>query len=447
MNEQNGEKRERLLYSFPHIAYLGSFLKWLVLGGIVGILAGSASALFLHSLDYVTQQRISHPWLLFLLPVGGALVSYMYMRFGGSSSRGNNLILEGIQNGGETIPLRMAPLVLLGTLITHLFGGSAGREGTAVQMGGSLAEWFGKMIKIDALDRRILLMCGVSGGFGSVFGTPLAGTVFGLEVIAIGLMSYRALIPCFAASFIGDIVATHVWGVHHTSYSVDWIPPLSVGVVLKVLLASVIFGLVSLCFSELTHFFKRTFSRVFKNPIIKSAVGGAIVIALVYIAGSRDYLGLGIPLITSSLTEGVSPFAFLWKLLFTSITLGSGFQGGEVTPLFVIGSTLGHSLASLLHIYGPFLAALGFIAVFSGATSTPIACFIMGVEIFGSEGALYMFMACIVSYVFSGHTGIYSSQQIGMSKSGLLQVDTGSSLEDWKNTKKTKKKAAQSSNK
>ncbi|WP_375143117.1 voltage-gated chloride channel family protein [Paenibacillus sp. D2_2] len=435
MNEQNG-RRGRLLYRFPHIAYLGSFIKWLVLGSIVGVLAGSASALFLHSLDYMTQQRLSHPWLLFLLPVGGALVSYLYMKLGGSSSRGNNLILEGIQKGGETIPLRMAPLVLFGTLVTHLFGGSAGREGTAVQMGGSLAEWFGKMIKIDAVDLRILLMCGISGGFGSVFGTPLAGTIFGLEVIAIGMISYRALIPCFAASFIADVVATHLWSVHHTSYSVDFIPALSVMVLLKVLLASVIFGLTGLCFSELTHFLKRMFTRLIKNPVLKSAVGGLVIIALVYIVGSRDYLGLGIPLITSSLTDGVSPFAFFWKLLFTSITLGSGFQGGEVTPLFVIGSTLGHSLASLLHIYGPFLAALGFIAVFSGATSTPIACFIMGIEIFGSEGALYMFIACIVSYLFSGHTGIYSSQQIGISKSGLLHVDAGASLEDWKQTKK-----------
>ncbi|GGG05996.1 voltage-gated chloride channel family protein [Paenibacillus aceti] len=436
MKELNGERWGSLLYRYPHIAYLGSFIKWIVLGGIIGILAGSASAFFLHSLDYVTQQRLSHPWLLFLLPVGGVLVSYLYMKFGGNSSKGNNLILENIQNSNETIPLRMAPLVLFGTLLTHLFGGSAGREGTAVQMGGSLAEWFGKIIKINPMDRRILLMCGISGGFGSVFGTPLAGAVFGLEVIAIGMISYRALIPCFAASFVGDIVATHVWAVHHTGYSVDLFPSLSAMVLLKVLIASAIFGLVGLCFSELTHFLKKTFTRLFKNPMLKSAVGGLIIIALVYLVGSRDYLGLGIPLITSSLSEGVSPFAFLWKLLFTSLTLGTGFQGGEVTPLFVIGSTLGHTLGDLLHIYAPFLAALGFIAVFCGATSTPIACFIMGIEIFGSEGALYMFIACIVSYVFSGHTGIYTSQQIGVSKSSLLQIDTDTSLNDWRKIKR-----------
>ena len=196
------EKWARLAGRNDRVALWSTFLKWIVLGGAVGVLAGTASAFFLKSLDYVTDVRMNHGWLLFLLPLGGALVSYLYMKFGKNSAKGNNLILEQIGEGQETIPLRMAPLVLFGTLVTHLFGGSAGREGTAVQMGGSLAEWFGKMIRIDAADRKILLMCGISGGFGSIFGTPLAGTIFGLEVIAIGLISHRALLPCFTASFL-----------------------------------------------------------------------------------------------------------------------------------------------------------------------------------------------------------------------------------------------------
>ncbi|ASA21435.1 voltage-gated chloride channel family protein [Paenibacillus donghaensis] len=411
-----------------YTALWSTFMKWTILGSIVGLLAGSASAVFLESLDYVTSARLSQPWLLYLLPLGGALVSYLYMKVGESSSRGNNLILEQIQEGKETIPLRMAPLVLFGTLITHLFGGSAGREGTAVQMGGSLADAFGRWIKISPLDRKILLMCGISAGFGSIFGTPLAGTLFGLEVATLGIISQQALLPCFVASFIGDLVTTKLWGVQHIHYAVSEYPALNLPVLLKVVLASVLFGLTSLLFSETIHFLKKSLAAIIHSPVLRSAAGGLIVIALVYIVGSRDYLGLGIPLISSSFEEGVSTFAFLWKLIFTTLTLGTGFQGGEVTPLFAIGATLGDTLAGILHLYGPFLASLGFIAVFCGAANTPIACFLMGIELFGSQGAVYMFIACLVSYLCSGHSGIYTSQQIGISKSQLITYPAGTSL-------------------
>lgn len=415
---------------------IATFIKWTILGSGVGILAGTASALFLTSLEYVTNLRTQHAWLLFLLPLGGVLVSFIYMRFGKSSSRGNNLILEQIHDGNEAIPLRMAPLVLFGTLVTHLFGGSAGREGTAVQMGSSLAEWFGSLLRVNPIDRKILLICGISGGFGSVFGTPLAGTVFSLEVLAIGLISHEALIPAFIAGFVGNMVTASFWGIPHVHYSMGAIPPLSVLVLIKVIFAAALFGLTSLCFSELTHFLKKWSARLLQNPMIKSAVGGGIIIGLVYLAGSRDYLGLGIPLIQNSFTEEVSPFAFLWKLIFTSLTLGTGFQGGEVTPLFAIGASLGNALAGFLDLYGPFMAALGFIAVFCGATNTPIACFIMGIELFGSGGAVYMFIACLVSFLFSGHTGIYTSQQIGVSKTHLIPVPTGATLGSIRQLKK-----------
>lgn len=420
-------------------ALWSTFVKWTLLGSCIGVMTGTASAFFLKSLDEVTRLRMDHPWLLFLLPLGGALVSYLYWRYGKDSGKGNNLILEKIHEGGDTVPLRMAPLVLFGTLVTHLLGGSAGREGTAVQMGGSLADNFGRWIRLQPLDRTILLMCGISGGFASIFGTPLAGTLFGLEVIAIGLISHQALLPCFAASFVGDLVATRIWKVHHIHYTPFEIPALSFNVLLKVLIASVIFGLVSMLFSRLTHVLKLTFTTFIKNPVLKSALGGFIIIALVYLIGTRDYLGLGLPLIADSFQGEVSPFAFLWKLIFTSLTLGTGFQGGEVTPLFAIGATLGHTLAGLLHIYGPFLASLGFIAVFCGATNTPIACFLMGIELFGSEGAIYMFIACAVSYLFSGHNGIYTSQRIGTSKSHLIPIPEGTTLAAVKSLRKAKR--------
>lgn len=397
-------------------AMLGVWWRWLLLGSGVGLLSGTASAFFLTALSYVTDLRMQHGWLLFLLPLGGALVSLLYLKVGKTSGKGNNLILEQIHDGQEAVPLRMAPLVLAGTLITHLFGGSAGREGTAVQMGGSLADGFGRLLRVSPATRRILLICGISGGFGSVFGTPLAGTVFGLEVLAIGLISHEALLPAFVASLAGHLTTTALWGVPHLHYSMGMVPEFSLAVAGKVAVAALIFGLVSLSFSELTHFFKKWSARLFTNPMLKSFVGGIAVILLVYVAGTRDYLGLGVTLIQDAFNGGASVLAFAWKLLFTAVTLGTGFQGGEVTPLFAIGATLGQSLSGLLQLPAPFLAGLGFIAVFCGAANTPIACFIMGIELFGSQGALYMFMACLISYLASGHTGIYTSQRIGSAK-------------------------------
>ncbi|MGG3306011.1 voltage-gated chloride channel family protein [Paenibacillus lautus] len=425
---------------WPYALLSGYFIKWIVLGSVVGLMTGSASAFFLYSLDYVTSLRMENPWLLFFLPFGGAVVSYLYYKFGKSSTKGNNLILEQIHGGTESVPLRMAPLVLIGTLITHLFGGSAGREGTAVQMGGSLSEWFGKLIRVTPADRKILLICGISGGFGSIFGTPLAGTLFGLEVLAIGLISHQALLPAFVASLVGNLIATSLWGVSHLHYPIGEIPALSFLVILKVIFASILFGLTSRLFSELTHSLKRWYSYFFRNPMIKSAVGGIIIIGLVYLLGTRDYLGLGLPLIEASFTDEVSPLAFLGKIIFTSLTLGAGFQGGEVTPLFAIGATLGNALSEWIGLYAPFLAALGFIAVFCGATNTPIACFIMGIELFSGEGAVYMFMACVISYLFSGHSGIYTSQQIGISKHPLLSFPLGTTLAGAKTLKKQKHK-------
>lgn len=404
-----------------------SFTKWIIIGSIVGIFTGSACALFLKSLELATEVRMNYNWLIFLLPFGGAFVSFLYSRYGKNSSKGNNLIIETINESSGKVPLRMAPLVFFGTFVTHLFGGSAGREGTGVQIGSSIAEGIGRLFKLDKEDTRIILMAGISSGFASVFGTPLAGTVFGLEVAALGFMSYEALIPCLTASIVGDLVVS-VFGVHHTHYKVIGIPELSSIIIIKIVFAAILFGLTSKLFSELTHKLKEVFTERFKNPVIKSMVGGAIVIALVYILGTRDFLGLSIPLISDSFDGNVHPFAFLFKLLFTSLTLGSGFQGGEVTPLFVIGSTLGNSLSNILHISPSFLAALGLIGVFAGATNTPIASFILSIEMFGSQGIIFMFMTCVISYIFSGHTGIYTSQKIGRSKSRLIEVPHNAKL-------------------
>ncbi len=416
-----------------------SLIRWIFIGSIVGIFTGCACAFFLKSLELATNVRIKYTWLLFLLPFGGAFVSLLYSKYGKNSSKGNNLIIDKINEGNGEVPLRMAPLVFFGTFVTHLFGGSAGREGTGVQIGSSIAEVVGKFFKLDKVDNRLILMAGISSGFASVFGTPLAGTVFGLEVAALGIMSYEALVPCFTASIVGDIVVSAL-GVHHTHYKVVGVPDLSFMIIIKIALAAILFGLTSKLFSELTHKLKEFFTERFENPVIKSMIGGLIVIALVYIIGTRDFLGLSIPLISESFDGHVHPFAFLGKILFTSLTLGTGFQGGEVTPLFVIGSTLGNSLSNILHISPSFLAALGLIGVFTGATNTPIASFILSIEMFGSEGIIFMFMTCVISYIFSGHTGIYTSQKVGISKSRLIEVPHNTKLADFRKSNTVKSK-------
>ncbi|AJY74486.1 voltage-gated chloride channel family protein [Paenibacillus beijingensis] len=398
-----------------YVTLPAAFVKWIVLGGAVGLLAGSASALFLAGLDWATGARVNHPWLLYLLPIAGAAVSWLYAKFGGNSGKGNNLILEQIHDGGETIPLRMAPFTLAGTIATHLFGGSAGREGTAVQMGGALSDGLARLIRADAYDRRLLLMCGVSGGFGAVFGTPLAGAVFGLEVAAIGILRYEALIPCLSAGLIGDWT-TRAWGIGHSAYSIGAVPALSAAVIAKVAAASILFGLTSRLFSELTHALKRAYAAAVPNPALRGFAGGVLIIGLVALLGTRDYIGLSLPLLEEAFRQAADPLAFLWKTIATSLTLGAGFQGGEVTPLFVIGATLGSALAPLLQLSVPFMAALGLIGVFCGAANTPIACFILGLELFGAEGAIPLFIVCSVSYLFSGHSGIYTSQRIASGK-------------------------------
>jgi len=410
-----------------HQILLFSLLKWTLLGSLVGVMTGSASALFLWSLDYVTRRREANPWLLFLLPVGGIAVGWLYHRFGALAGRGNNLILDQLHGAGERVPLRMAPMVLVGTLVTHLLGGSAGREGTAVQMGGSLADTFAQWIRLKPDDRRLLLMSGMAGGFASVFGTPLAGTIFGVEVIRTGNIRYDGLVPCLVAALVGNQV-TEAWGVHHAHYALGAVPEFSVALLLKVALAGLAFGLAALLFAELVHLMKGLFGALIPSQVLRPAVGGLIVVALVYLVGTRTYIGLGVPMIRAAFEGPVPSAAFLWKSLFTAITLGAGFQGGEVTPLFFVGATLGNLLGRLLALPTPFMAGLGFVAVFAGAANTPLACMVMGVELFGHEALPYLGLACIFAYVFSGHRGIYSSQRVGVAKSKSLPVPESATL-------------------
>ncbi|MFM9106313.1 MAG: chloride channel protein [Chloroflexota bacterium] len=386
----------------------------------VGVAAGLASAAFLAALAAVTAYRESHGWLIFLLPAAGALMAWAYATVGRSAAGGNNLILDQIHGGrDDLVPLRMFPLILASTLLTHLVGGSAGREGTAVQMGGAIAAAAGRRLGLTAEHLRVLLMCGVSGGFAGVFGTPLAGAVFGMEVLALGGFRYGAMLPCLAAAVSADLTV-RLLGIPHAHYAIATpAPPAGIAPVLLVAVAGVAFGLCSALFIESVALVERMARRFAPDPVRRAALGGAAVLALTLALGTRAYNGLSLPLLASTFDGGAVPaLAFLFKLILTAVTLGVGFKGGEVTPLFVIGATLGVTLAAFIPLEPDFLAALGFIAVFAAAANAPVACVIMGAELFGNGAILYGGIAVFVAYTVSGHRGIYHAQRILAPKFG-----------------------------
>jgi H+/Cl- antiporter ClcA len=384
--------------------------KWFFVATLVGFFSGTASAFFLFCLDVLTAWRESHPFILFALPLGGFIIGWIYHCLGQSVEAGNNLLIDEIHDSKNVTPLRMSPIILFATLLTHLVGGSAGREGTAVQMGGSLADRLTKPFGFGADGRRILLMAGISAGFASVFGTPLAGAVFGLEVVVLGRIHTDAIFPCLIAAIVGHEV-TLAWGIHHALYSVPLIPTMTISGFFMTCIAGVLFGLTGRLFVWMTHVTKRFFTQTISYSPFRPVVGGLLLGLGIFFFGTT-YLGLGLPTMQTAFSSFVRPWDWLGKLVFTVLTLGSGFKGGEVTPLFFIGATLGNSLSSFLALPSALLAGLGFVAVFAGAANTPIACTLLAMELMGTPVGIYAALACVVSYLFSGHTGIYSSQRI-----------------------------------
>lgn len=424
----------RYKYSFEQIKIARQLLYWTALIIPVSVMTGSLVALFLWLLEIVTALRWNNLWLIFLLPLIGVIITALYRYYGKNTAAGNDLIIDEIHKPGGGIPARMTPLVLISTVITHLFGGSAGREGTAIQMGGSMSALFSRWYKLKHNDKRMLLMCGMAAGFGAVFGTPIAGAVFAMEVLTVGRIKYDALVPCLIASILADITCA-AYGIHHTQYSIafvgtgentlPWQSYLSFDflLLLKVIIAGVAFGLVGYLFAETSHAIKTGTTKYIHNKWLHPVLGGAAVIAISYALGTFNYLGLGVTnptggvsIVSAFTANGADTWSWLWKLLLTAITLSTGFKGGEVTPLFFIGATLGNTLAVLTGSPVDLFAGLGFIAVFAGATNTPLACMIMGVELFGAHHVVYYAVACFTAYYFSGHSGIYGSQRVAVSK-------------------------------
>jgi H+/Cl- antiporter ClcA len=447
---------KRIQWSFDQWEILKYVVRWFLLVIPVALVSGSMVALFLYLLNQATLLRWNYGWLIFFLPLAGVVIVALYRFKGKNSEAGNNLVMDEISKPGGGIPVRMAPFVLITTVVTHLFGGSAGREGTAVQIGGSMAHYIGKKLKLNKDDMRILLISGVAAGFGAVFGTPVTGAIFALEVMAIGRIKYDALLPAFLASVMADIVCS-AYGIQHTHYHIDFQDTLSgstaflhfdLPLLLSVMVAGALFGLAGFAFSELSHIIKSLSNKYISKKLLIPVIGGGLVLAISFLLGTRDYLGIGVTtpdgtgvsIVNAFKAGGSETFSWFWKLLLTAITLSTGFKGGEVTPLFFIGATLGNTLAMVSGNPVELFAGLGFIAVFAGATNTPLACTFMGVELFGGEYVLYYAVACFIAYYFSGHTGIYTSQRVSVSKANLNNsVDNNNTLKSIRDHKRKRK--------
>ncbi|MBC7174271.1 MAG: chloride channel protein [Polyangiaceae bacterium] len=392
--------------------------QWILLGSLVGVLCGAASALFLWLLERATEFRTGHEIIVYTLPIAGLGIGWVYERFGQSIKAGNNLVIDTIHDEGPEIPLRMAPMVLIGTVLTHVFGGSAGREGTAVQMGASITDWVSHRLRVGKPIRRQLLAAGVAGGFGSVFGTPIAGAVFGLEFVVLGRIEYGALVPALVASIVGDMT-TRALGVGHTHYPAAPYVPLTPLLLLKWLVFAAAIAVATVAFIELTHFIKKRGETQISRLPIRMFLGGVAIVVLWRLVGTSDYLGLGVPMIVRSFEDPNLPvYAFALKLVFTAITLGAGFLGGEVTPLFFVGAALGSVLARFLGIPIELGAGVGLAAVFAASANTPLALSIMAMELLGGSVFPHVVIVCVLAYLLSGHRSIYPAQRLLNGKGG-----------------------------
>lgn len=403
---------ERLKERVAHIGqYAVTLLKWMVLGGVIGLVGGIIGSLFHIGMDTATQARLAHPWVLYLMPVGGLAIVGLY-RLTKTEGKGTNDIIASV-HFGEQVPGLLVPVIFVSTVITHLCGGSAGREGAALQIGGGIGYQAGRLLRLGEKDLPLATLCGMSGVFAALFGTPLTATVFALEVISVGVLYYAGLVPCLTAALTGYLVSV-LMGVPPTRFTVT-VPGLEVRTMLLVIVLALLCAVVSILFCRGLHGVEHLLKRTLKNPYLRVAVGAAVLIGLTLLTNG-DYNGAGMEVIGRAMAGQADPWAWVWKLLFTAITIGCGFKGGEVVPSFFVGAAFGCVAAGWLGLPAGFGAAMGLVSVFCGAVNCPLASIILSVELFGSGDLLYFAMACSISYLISGYCGLYSSQTILYSK-------------------------------
>ena len=403
---------EQLKERVAHIGqYAVTLLKWMVLGGVIGLVGGIIGSLFHIGVDTATQMRLAHPWVLYLMPVGGLAIVGLY-RLTKTEGKGTNDIIASV-HFGEQVPGLLVPVIFVSTVITHLCGGSAGREGAALQIGGGIGYQAGRLLRLGEKDLPLATLCGMSGVFAALFGTPLTATVFALEVISVGVLYYAGLVPCLTAALTGYLVSV-LMGVPPTRFTVT-VPGLEVRTMLLVMVLALLCAVVSILFCRGLHGVEHLLKRTLKNPYLRVAVGAAVLIGLTLLTNG-DYNGAGMEVIGRAIAGQADPWAWVWKLLFTAITIGCGFKGGEVVPSFFVGAAFGCVAAGWLGLPAGFGAAMGLVSVFCGAVNCPLASIILSVELFGSGDLLYFAMACSISYLISGYCGLYSSQTILYSK-------------------------------
>ncbi len=416
--------RKRILENAKAAAHSVKILvKWLFLGSAVGVIVGGVASLFGHVLIAANALRTDYPWIVFGLPFGGLVIALLYHKLGSKTDRGTNTIIASIHSG-ERIPFRMAPLIFVSTLITHLFGGSAGREGAALQLGGSIAGKLGGALKMNENSRSLMVMCGMSAAFSALFGTPLAAAVFSMEVVSIGIMHYSALVPCVTASLVGHFVAVGLQ-VPPEVFPVAHIPEMTPLVFIKIVLFAAVVGGVSVLFCLVLHGGEHFYHKYLKNRYLRIFVGGSLVVLLSALLGTDLYLGSGMGIIEEILHHGesIAPWVFLLKMLFTAITLGAGFKGGEIVPSFAIGAAFGCTAAALMGLPMELAAACGMVGVFCGVTNSPITSLLISFELFGFEAMPYYLVTIAVSYMLSGLFGLYREQRIVNSKTEMKVID------------------------
>ncbi len=394
------------------LRYCGALAKWMLVGALIGSVGGFIGSAFHMGVDFATTLRLNHPWVLYLMPVGGLAIVGLY-KLTKTEGKGTNAIIESVHFGAN-VPAILVPVIFLATVITHLVGGSAGREGAALQIGGGIGHSAGKLLRMGEKDLPLATLCGMAGVFSALFGTPLTATVFALEVISVGVLYYAGLVPCITASMMGYVVS-HLMGVAPTRFRGVPIPRLDVVTMVKVTALAAAAAVVSILFVRALHLTEKGAEKYLKSPWLRIVAGSAVLIGLSLLTGG-DYNGAGMDVITRATAGEADALAWVWKIVFTALTIGVGFKGGEVVPSFFVGATFGCFAGGLLGIDPGFGAALGLIAVFCGAVNCPLASMVLSMELFGGRGLLYFAMTCAVSYALSGYCGLYSSQTILYSK-------------------------------
>lgn len=396
------------------------FLMWTLTSVILGCATGAVGALFCRALSFAQNTFSSYPLLVLALPFGGLAIALLYKLFHMENTRGTNQVIRAARDK-ENVPAPISFLVFSGTFITHIFGGSSGREGAALQIGGSLASGLGRLIRLGNRELHIITMCGMSAGFSAVFGTPLTAAIFAIEVVCVGHMYYSALIPCVISSVSAYLVSVRL-GMHPHKFVISSVPEVSALSLLKVFILAAACAAVCILFCVSLKYTGKLFSKIFKNIFVRIFIGGCIIVILTLALGTYDYNGAGTVFIERIFEGGVPIYAFILKILFTSVTMGSGYKGGEIVPSFFVGASFGSCASLILHLPSSFGAGIGLISLFCGATNCPLASLVLSFELFGMQGALFFALAIAVSYVLSGYTGLYSEQKIVYSKYKLEHI-------------------------